>query len=159
MTTKNTPYKSVISNVDELKSYIDKEIGLSEWMDIDQGTIDRFGILTRDEQWIHMDTDRSESESPFGKTIAHGFLALSMFSYFFESSIELRGFKMGLNYGFDKIRFINVVPVGSRIRGRFKLMDLQEREEGVKCTYAVAIEIEGEEKPAIAAEWIGLAIT
>ncbi len=155
---KDTSYKTVIHNAEELSKYVGKEIGLSGWIEIDQASINRFGILTRDEQWIHMDVDRSERESPFGETIAHGFLVLSMFSYFFESCIELKGFKMGLNYGFDKIRFINVAPAGSRIRGRFILQDLQVREGSTKCTYAVTVEIEGQEKPAIVAEWIGLAV-
>ena len=140
-----------------MNTYLGKEVGISDWLAVDQALINDFGRLTKDEQWIHSDPERSAAYSPFKSTIAHGFLGLSFASHFAEKSFTLEGAKMGMNYGFDKIRFTNVVPVDSKIRGRFKLIELERREEGAKFKMELIIEIQGIEKPAVVAEWIALA--
>jgi len=153
---KNETYTSTFETVEDLRLYVGKEIGISNWLNIDQECINQFCTITKDEQWIHTEPERCAELSPFKKPIANGFLILSFCTHLLESCIELKGIKMGLNYGFDKIRFTNVVPVGSKIRGRFKLLELAKKENEVKFKYGVTIEIEGEEKPALVAEWIGL---
>lgn len=155
MNTKAT--KTTFNSIEEMHQHIGQEIGLSQWHEVNQASINQFATLTKDEQWIHTDPDRCAQQSPFKKPIAHGFYALSLFSFFLEDCVELKGAKMGMNYGFEKIRFTNIVPVGAKIRGRFLLKDLENRENGVKLRYQVSVEIEGEEKPAVVAEWIGLA--
>jgi len=150
------PFTSNFESVKDMQPFVGKEIGISSWLTIDQKCINQFSTLTKDEQWIHTDPERCAKFSPFKKPIANGFLVLSFCTHLIESCVELKGIKMGVNYGFDKIRFTNVVTVGSRIRGRFKLLELTRRVDQVKFKYGVTIEVEGEEKPAIVAEWIGL---
>lgn len=146
-------------STDELKGLVGSEIGLSDWILIDQARIDRFADVTEDRQFIHVDPKRA-AETPFGGTIAHGFLTLSMLSRLAEHVIpRLKGVRMGVNYGFEKLRFMNPVRAGKRIRGRFTLMAADERLPGQwTCKYGVRVEIEGEEKPALVAEWIGMQI-
>ena len=151
--------KSEFASIDELKGLVGKEVGLSEWLVVEQSLIDQFGVLTKDEQWIHSDPDRASIESPFKTTIAHGFLVLSLLSHFLENCVKINGLKMGINYGFDKIRFTNTVKVNARIRGRFQLLEMEESKGRVKYKYGAEIEIEGEEKPACVAEWIALAFS
>jgi len=140
-----------------LRGRIGQEIGLSEWCVITQEMIDRFADLTDDHQWIHVDREAA-ARSPLGGTIAHGFLVLSMLAKLSSSAdIQLQGVKMGMNYGFDKVRMTNPVRAGSRIRARFVLRDLVERGPGQwLSTMAVAVEIEGHAKPALVADWLSL---
>jgi acyl dehydratase len=140
-----------------MRSRIGQELGLSEWLAIDQSMIDRFADLTGDHQWIHVDREAA-ARTPFGGTIAHGFLVLSMFTRLAESiDLLLDGVQMGMNYGFDKVRMTQPVRSGKRIRGRFVLKDFVERGPGQwLSTLAVSVEIEGEAKPAIVAEWLSL---
>lgn len=146
-------------STDELKDLVGREIGLSDWIVIDQAKIDRFADVTEDWQFIHVDPKRAAG-TPFGGTIAHGFLTLSMLSRLAEDVIpRLKDVRMGVNYGFEKLRFMNPVRAGKRIRGRFTLMAADERLRGQwTCKYGVRVEIEGEEKPALVAEWIGMQI-
>ncbi len=153
----DTAFKTIFESPEDMQAYIGKEVGLSEWLTVNQEMISQFGELTKDEQWIHCDPERAAKESPFKKTIAHGFLSLSMFTWFLENCIILKGIKMGLNYGFDKIRFINTVQVDARVRGRINLIGIDQKEDSLKFKYQVTVEIEGEEKPAIVAEWLGMA--
>ena len=153
-----TMHKSSFGSIEDLLDSQGKEIGLTDWIDIDQDRITQFAKLTMDEQWIHVDQELSRKASPFKKTIAHGFLILSLFTHFLESCVEIKGFKMGLNYGFDKVRFTNPVVVGSRLRGRFSLLNVDQGTHGVKLKYGVQIEIEGQDKPACVAEWLGMII-
>lgn len=144
--------------VDELRALKGEEMGVSRWIEIDQAKINAFADITDDHQWIHVDPDRAK-ETPFGGAIAHGFLTLSMLSAMgYEAGPTLLGVTHGVNYGFDRIRFLSPVPAGARVRGRFVLSDLDESKAG-EVTYrmAVTVEIEGQEKPAIAADWIGRA--
>ncbi|MEO0359587.1 MAG: MaoC family dehydratase [Pseudomonadota bacterium] len=142
--------------LDELRACLGQELGVSRWIAIDQKKIDAFADITEDWQFIHVDPEMAK-KTPFGATIAHGFLTLSMLSAFvYEAGPGLKGVAMGVNYGFDKVRFLSPVPAGARIRGRFVLTELDESKPG-EVTYkqAVTVEIEGSEKPALAAEWIG----
>jgi acyl dehydratase len=144
----------------ELQSLVGTEIGTSEWLEIDQGRIDTFAEVTEDRQFIHVNKELAE-KTPFGGTIAHGFLTLSLLSHFSEASgLVIEGVKMGINYGFEKIRFLAPVPNGSRVRGRFFLKSVVEKKEGnFLITYQVSVDIEGSEKPALVADWLTLQLT
>lgn len=141
--------------VGRIKEMLGKEIGVSKWFDITQERIDAFADLTEDWQYIHVDPERA-AETPFGTTIAHGFLTLSMLSAMGMDAVpRLENAVMGVNYGFDKIRFLSPVPSGSRIRARFTLMSVDELKPGeMTMTYKVEVEIEGQDRPGLAAEWI-----
>jgi acyl dehydratase len=153
------PAKPPIS-VDELKEKIGADIGVSNWHIVTQEMIDRFAEVTHDHQFIHVDPVRAKKETPFGGTIAHGFLTLSLLSLVgSEVMPPIKGRAMGINYGFDKIRFISPVKAGGKVRGRFKLKEVNERAaKEVMFRYEVAIEIEGVEKPALVAEWLTMAV-
>jgi acyl dehydratase len=142
---------------ESLKARIGQEVGVSDWCVIDQDMIDRFADLTDDHQWIHVDREAAAA-SPFGGTIAHGFLVLSLLAKLATAAdIVLAGTKMGMNYGFDKVRMTSPVRAGSRIRGRFVLRDVAERGPGQwLVTMTATVEVEGQAKPAIIAEWLGL---
>jgi acyl dehydratase len=143
-----------LKNLRDLRDRIGQEIVLSEWMEITQDRIDRFAEATEDHQWIHVDVERARRDSPFHATIAHGFLTVSMLSRLLNSSIEFGTAKMGVNYGFNRLRFTGPVPAGSRVRGRFTLQALDEIEGGVQTTWSVVVEREGSEKPCMVAEWL-----
>jgi acyl dehydratase len=139
----------------KLESLIGEEVGVSDWTMLDQDKIDAFAALTFDPYFIHVDPERAKRETPFGSTIAHGFLTLSMLSAMaYDALPDIEGRTMGMNYGFDKIRFISPVPAGSKIRGRFKISEVTRRPGQAVVRYGVSIEIEGKEKPALAAEWL-----
>jgi len=142
---------------ESLQARIGEELGVSDWCTIDQDMIDRFADLTDDHQWIHVDREAA-AQTPFGGTIAHGFLVLSLLVKLSASvDLLLEGAKMGLNYGFDKVRMTHPVRSGSRIRGRFVLKHLVERGPGQwLSTLAVSVEVEGQARPAIVAEWLSL---
>lgn len=143
----------------DLEHGLGKEIGVSPWHEITQEMINAFADATKDHNFIHVDEARA-AETPFGGTIAHGFLTLSMLSVFaYQALARLDRRKMGVNFGFEKIRFVNPVRSGSRIRGRFTLDYLKIRPSGyVEMTYGVTVEIEGVAKPALTAEWKTIAI-
>lgn len=136
------------------------ETRTSSWMVIDQDRINRFADVTEDHQFIHIDEERAKAETPFGGTIAHGFLSLSVLAVFFdEVAPRLKGATMGINYGFDKIRFLTPVRSGSRIRAHFKTSDVHEKSPGnILVKTEVNIEIEGEKNPALIAHWLGMTI-
>ncbi|RWX79106.1 MaoC family dehydratase [Neorhizobium lilium] len=139
----------------EMPGLLGQEVGVSDWITVDQTMIDLFADATQDHQFIHVDPVRA-AESPFGGTIAHGFLTLSLLSAMnFESIPKIREQTVGINYGFDRIRFVSPVRSGSRVRGRFTLADCRFRGAGMlMTTYDVAVEIENERKPALTASWI-----
>jgi acyl dehydratase len=143
-----------LKNLRDLRDRIGQEVVVSEWMEITQDRIDRFADATEDHQWIHVDAERARRDSPFHATIAHGFLTVSMLSRLLNSSIEFGTAKMGVNYGFNRLRFTGPVPAGSRVRGRFTLQALDEIEGGVQTTWSVVVEREGSEKPCMVAEWL-----
>jgi len=139
----------------ELAALIGTEVGVSEWVTVEQERINTFADVTEDHQFIHVDTEAA-AKTPFGGTIAHGFLTLSLMSKFAEKTgITLEGVKLGLNYGFEKVRFLAPVPSGSKVRGRFVLNAAEEKKPGqFLLTYGVSVEIDGGEKPALIADWL-----
>jgi len=140
-------------NLQDLQARVGETIGISEWYLIDQSRIDRFADTTEDHQFIHVDPEAAKA-TPFGGTIAHGFLTLSMLAAFL-SKLDKPDVQMSVNYGFNKVRFLAPVRSGKRIRGHFKLLELVEKRPGQwQQTVEVTVEIEGEDKPALMAEWI-----
>jgi acyl dehydratase len=137
---------------------VGREIGVSSWHLIDQKRIDSFAETIEDYQFIHVDPERAKKETPFGATVAHGFLTMSLLSIMsYEVMPVLEGTTMGVNYGFDRLRFISPVRAGSRVRGRFVLAEAKLRKPNeLQSRTNVTIEIEGEDKPALAADWLGL---
>ena len=145
----------VIEGIEELKSLIGEEVGASDWFEVTQSRINDFADATEDHQWIHIDVERAKTDSPFGSTIAHGFLTLSLLPHFAAQAFTVRGnFKMGINYGLNRLRFISPVKSGSRVRARFTLQAVEDVAGGAQITWAVTVESEGGAKPALAAEWL-----
>jgi acyl dehydratase len=145
----------VIEGAEELKSLIGQEVGRSEWFEVAQERINAFADATEDHQWIHINTERAKAASPFGATIAHGFLTLSLLPQMAAEAVNVKGdFKMGINYGLNRLRFVSPVRSGSRVRARFTLQAVEEVAGGIQVTWAVTVESEGSEKPALVAEWL-----
>jgi acyl dehydratase len=146
----------VIEDIGELNDLVGHEVGMSDWFEVDQAQIAAFAALTQDHQWIHVDGDRARVESPYGTTIAHGFLTLSLLSRLQAQAVQVQGeFARRINYGFNRIRFPAAVVAGARIRLRSTLKAFEEIDGGFQLTWAVVIEIEGQSRPALVAEWIG----
>lgn len=135
----------------DLENRIGQEIAVSPWVEITQDRIDLFAKATLDFQWIHVDRERAK-QSPFGTTIAHGFLTLSMLPMLTESAFDIPGRTMGINYGLNKVRFTSPLPAGSKIRGRFTLARLEKLDGGIQTTWSVVVEREGGDKPVMVAE-------
>ena len=149
-----------VTSLDEIRSRIGDEIGVSSWLRVDQHRIDAFAEATEDRQFIHIDPDAA-AQTPFGGTIAHGFLSLSLLSRMgAETFLVPEGLKMAVNYGLDRVRFLAPVKSGKRVRGRFTLDSVEEKAPGqLLMRHTVTVEIEGEEKPALTAVWLGLLFT
>ncbi|WP_028135802.1 MaoC family dehydratase [Bradyrhizobium japonicum] len=154
----NQIWKSPPITLEAYQALVGKEIGVSSWHLIDQPRIDSFADVTEDHQFIHVDPERAKKETAFGTTIAHGFLTMSMLSVMsYEVMPAIAGTTMGVNYGFDKLRFISPVRAGKRIRGRFVLAEAKLRKPNeLQSRTNVTVEIEGEDKPALVADWLGL---
>jgi acyl dehydratase len=142
------------STLEKLRAQIGKECVVTEWVQISQERIDRFAEATGDVQWIHVDSERSARESPFGGTIAHGFLTLSLLGKFYLDDIDIPFCDVGVNYGLNKVRFTHPVPAGSRVRGRFVLARLDDVDKGIQMTWQVTFEIEGVARAACVAEHV-----
>jgi acyl dehydratase len=139
----------------ELESRVGEEVGVSPWIEVTQERIDGFAKAIEDFQWIHVDRARAKS-SPFGGTIAHGFLTLSLLSHLSELTFSYAGRRMGVNYGLNRVRFTSPVPSGARVRARFTLAGYEKLEgNGVQLTWNTLVELEGSAKPALVAEWLG----
>ncbi|HEX6295070.1 MAG TPA: MaoC family dehydratase [Burkholderiales bacterium] len=139
----------------DLQSRVGEEVAISPWLEVSQERIDTFARAIEDFQWIHVDPRRAKS-SPFGGTIAHGFLTLSLLSRLSEMTFSFSDRRMGVNYGLNRVRFTAPVPSGSRVRARFTLAKYEPLEgKGVQVTWSVVVEIEGSDKPALVAEWLG----
>ena len=139
----------------ELESRVGQEVGVSPWIEVTQERIDTFARAIEDFQWIHVDRERAKA-SPFGGTIAHGFLTLSLLSHLSETTFSYAGRRMGVNYGLNRVRFTAPVPSGGRVRARFTLGKYEQLDgNGVQLTWNTLVELEGSAKPALVAEWVG----
>jgi len=144
-----------VKSLRELAPRVGQEVGVSPWVAITQERIDTFARAIEDFQWIHVDPERARA-SPFGGTIAHGFLTLSLLSHLSEMTFGFADRRMGINYGLNRVRFTSPVPVGARVRARFTLQKFEPIEgDGVQVTWNVVVEIENAAKPALVAEWLG----
>jgi len=151
---------SNVINASQLPDFIGKEVGLTDWIVVDQERINQFADATGDHQYIHLDAERA-AQTPFGTTIAHGFLTLSLLSMLsgMGGGLKLENTVMGINYGLDKVRFLNPVKSGAKIRARFVLTSVEEKKPGsFLLKHNVTVEIDGEEKPALIADWLGMTI-
>ncbi len=145
----------ILDTPDSLKQFVGKEIGVSEWLTITQERIAQFAETTEDQQWIHLDRERAERESPYGTTIAHGFLTLSLISRFMKDVIQVRsGTGMTVNYGLNRVRFPSPVRAGSKVRARVVLLNVKEVPGAYETTFSMTVESEGGEKPCCVAESI-----
>ena len=146
-----------VASIDEIQASVGSEVGVSEWLVVDQGSINAFADATQDHQFIHVDPEAA-ARTPFGGTIAHGFLTLSLLSRMAaDAMLRPDDVKMGVNYGLEKVRFLAPVRSGKRVRGHFKLERFEEKRPGQwQFVHTVTVEIEGEHKPALIAEWIGM---
>ena len=140
----------------DLAQYVGKEIGVSDWFTVDQAIIDKFADATGDHQWIHVDVERAKREMPGGKTIAHGYLTLSLVPRLGQTIYRVKRRSRGLNYGSNRIRFTGQVPAGSRIRLRQKIKSVEPVEGGVRITSESTVEVEGASRPALVAEIISM---
>jgi acyl dehydratase len=145
---------TTIENIEALREHVGQTVGVSDWFDVAQERVDTFAEVTEDRQWIHVDPARAARESPFGATVAHGFLTLSLLAAFAQSALSVGGVRMGVNYGLNRVRFVAPVPTGSRVRGRFTLAAVDDVQSGVQATWSVTVEREGAEKPCCVAEWL-----
>ena len=144
----------------ELQDHVGREVGVTDWLAVEQDRIDQFADATDDHQYIHVDAERA-AQTPFGGTIAHGFLTLSLLSALSSrgGGLKLENTVMGINYGLDRVRFVNPVRSGQRIRARFTLSSAEEKRTGqFLLRYGVTVEIDGEEKPALVADWLGMTV-
>jgi acyl dehydratase len=145
-----------VNGIEELKGLAGQTFGPSDWREVTQEDVDRFAELSRDHQWIHVDVERARRESPFGTTVAHGNLTLSMIDGFRPSLLESTGFKLGVNYGWNKVRFPAPVPTGSRVRGSMEVLAIEDVGSGwYQVVQRWTVEVEGSEKPACVAESVG----
>ena len=145
----------VTLSIEQLKALAGKEAGVSDWVVIDQSKIDGFAQVTGDHQWIHIDPQRAKTDSRYGRTIAHGFLTLSLLSRLSHEAVEVSGaFRMRINYGLNRLRFPAPVLEGSLVRARFRVQSVEDVEGGHQVVWLVTVEIEGSEKPALVAEWV-----
>ncbi len=146
----------VINNIDDAKALEGEEVGVSDWVVLDQDRINRFAEATDDFQWIHVDAERAASELPAGKTIAHGYLTLSLIPALTKDFVEVRNLERAINFGSNKVRYYAMVPVGSRVRARAVLLQARKRGNALHLTSRTTVEIDGEKKPACVAETIGV---
>jgi acyl dehydratase len=137
-----------------LKEHLRTEVGVSDFVEVGQPLIDRFAELTGDHQWIHTDVERARRESPFGGTVAHGFLTLSLVSRFVEEVVRVAGARLLVNCGLASVRFVTPVPAGARVRARVRLRECSEEPDFVQATWRVTIECEGARLPSCIADWV-----
>jgi acyl dehydratase len=144
-----------ITSLEELHLLAGQEVAVSDWLEVTQDRINLFAEATGDHQWIHVDVDRARTESPYGATIAHGFLTLSMLSQLMSETVKIKlPIRMGINYGLNKVRFPSAVPAGSKIRARAVLQALEEIVGGMQLVWNITVERDGADKPCCVAEWL-----
>jgi len=141
-------------NLAELAGFVGREIGVTEWLEITQERINQFADATDDHQWIHIDKQRAERESPYGATIAHGFLTLSLLPKFLTDTVPVVGVRMAINYGLNRVRFPLAVRAGSRIRARIALVSIRDVADGTEAAYSITVECQDSEKPCCVAEFL-----
>jgi acyl dehydratase len=147
----------IVERPADMKAHVGKEIGVSDWVTIDQARIDKFADATDDHQWIHVDVERAKKEMPGGKTIAHGYLTLSLLPKLNQGIFKVTKRKRGVNYGSNKVRFTAPVPAGSRVRGHLTLKGIEDLGNGCsRLTMEASVEVEGSERPALVAETLSL---
>lgn len=142
------------TGIADAKAMIGQEVGISDWLPIEQERVNAFAQVTGDQQWIHVDVERAKRESPFGGPIAHGYLTLSLLAKFAQECIAIEGVKLAVNYGLNRVRFASPVKVGSRVRAKFVLGAVEDIAGGAQIVWQAVIEIEGSDKPACAAEMV-----
>jgi len=146
--------KIIIEGIAPLRERVGQEVAVSDWLEVTQQRINEFAEATGDFQWLHVDVERAQRESVYGTTIAHGFLTLSLLPRFLQDAIEMRGVRMGVNYGLNRVRFTGPVPSGARVRARFVLAAFEDIKGAAQLTWQVSVEREGEDKPVLVAEWL-----
>lgn len=145
----------VVETIASLQEFVGHEIAVTDWLMMTQERIDRFAETTGDQQWIHVDRERAQRESPYGSTIAHGFLTLSLLSHFMKQAIQFEsGVRMAVNYGLNRVRFPAPVRAGANIRARIGLLRLEEVSDALQAVFSVTLEIENSDKPCCVAEWV-----
>jgi acyl dehydratase len=143
-----------LTNARALAAYEGREVVVTDWIEITQERINKFAAAISDFNWIHVEVERAQRESPFKAPIAHGFLTLSLLTLLLESAIAFKQRGMGLNYGLNRVRFVSPVPSGGKIRGKFALAKIEDLGGGVQLTWNVTVELEGASKPCLVAEWL-----
>jgi len=145
----------VVETIASLQEFVGREIAVTDWLIMTQERIDRFAETTDDQQWIHVDPERAQKESPYGSTIAHGFLTLSLLSHFMKQAIQFRnGLRMAVNYGLNRVRFPAPVRPGANVRARIRLLRLEEVSDALQAVFSVTMEVENSDKPCCVAEWV-----
>ena len=145
----------VIETPRSLSDFVGREVAVTDWFTVTQDRIRQFAEVTEDRQWIHVDRERAQRESPYGATIAHGFLTLSLVSHFMRQAIEIRtGVRMGINYGLNRVRFPSPVRADSQIRARVSLLSMKELPNALEATFAMSVEGQDSDRPHCVAEWI-----
>ena len=145
----------VVETLLSLKEFVGREIAVTDWLMMTQERIDQFAEATEDRQWIHVDRERAQRESPYGSTIAHGFLTLALLSHFIKQAIQFRGgVRMAVNYGLNRVRFPSPVRAGANIRARIRLLSLEEFSDALQAVFSVVMEVENSDKPCCVAEWV-----
>ena len=145
---------SVIKTLDELQGFAGREIAVTDWLEITQERINQFADATGDHQWIHTNPERAQRESPYGTTIAHGFLTLSLLPQFLKEAVQLEDLRLAINYGLNRVRFPSAVLAGSRIRARIVLQSVRDVADSSEAVFSITIESEGSDKPCCVAEWL-----
>lgn len=145
----------IVETLPSLKDFVGREIAVTDWFEITQDRIQLFADATEDRQWIHVDPERAQRESPFKTTVAHGFLTLSLLSRFLKQAVQIKsGVRMGINYGLNRIRFPAPLRVNSKVRARFALLSAKDLENALEVVYSISVEAEGAPRPCCVAEWI-----
>jgi acyl dehydratase len=143
-----------IDDLKALKSFVGREVGVSDWHAVTQDQVQQFADSTGDHQWIHLDRERAQRESPFGTTIAHGFLTLSLISSLMKEAVQVRGARLVVNYGLNRVRFPAPVRVDSKVRARFSVLAVKEPDNSLEVTFSVTVECDSTDKPCCVAEWV-----
>jgi acyl dehydratase len=143
-----------LNDCSDLHQWVGKEFAVTDWLEVTQQRIDQFAQASGDHQWIHVDPERAKKESPFGKTIAHGFLTLSLLSHFIYEAMHIKNAKMGINYGLNRVRFTSPVPSGAFLRARFTLASVEDLPNGIQANWTVLLEMKDAAKPCLVAEWL-----